>query len=140
MSAEQNKAVVRRFHELFDQGDIDGIEALLDPNCIAHRAGSPPLSRDAFKQLGMMFAAAFTEGKSTLEDMVAENDMVCYRGTWSATHRADFNGIPATGKRVTIEFIVMDRFVNGKIIENWEQADMLGLMQQPGIIPAPQAG
>jgi steroid delta-isomerase-like uncharacterized protein len=140
MSAEQNKATVRRFHELFDQGDLASIEAsLLDPRCIGHRAGMPPLSRDAFKQVGLMFASAFGNSQTMLEEMVAEGEVVMCRGTWSATHRGDFNGIPATGKRISISFMTMNRFESGKIIENWEEADILGLMQQLGAIPAPQA-
>lgn len=138
MSTEENKAVVRRFFELFEKGDLDGIEALLDPNCTVYRAGMPPLSRDTFKQHGAMLATAFTDHKVTTEDIFAENDMVCYRGTWSATHHGDFIGIPATGKRVTIGFIVINRVANGKIIENWEEMDKLGMMQQLGVIPSPQ--
>jgi predicted ester cyclase len=86
----------------------------------------------------MMFAAAFGDRQTVLEDMVAEADIVYCRGIWSATHYGDFNGIPGTGKRVNIRFMVMNRFENGKIIENREEADMLGLMQQLGVIPAPQ--
>lgn len=138
MSAEENKAVVRRFFELFEKGDLDGIVALLDPNFLAYRADTAPLSRDAFKQRGAMLANAFTDHKFTSGDIFVENDMVCYRGTWSATHHGDFLGIPATGKRVTIGCIVINRVANGKIIENWEEMDRLGMMQQLGVIPAPQ--
>lgn len=129
MSAEENKAIVRRFYQLFDQGDLDGIEALLDPNFI---------ERDAFIQQATMFAAAFTDSKFVLEDMVVENDKVCVRGNWSATHSAELNGIPATGKHITMGFMVINQFSNGKIVERWEQADMLGMMQQLGVIPSPQ--
>jgi predicted ester cyclase len=85
-----------------------------------------------------MFATAFTDNEFLVEELVAEGDMVCVRGTWSALHHAELNGIPATGERVTLGFMIMNRFANGKIVENWEQADMLGLMQQLGVIPAPQ--
>ena len=138
MSAEQNKAITCRFHELFDQGDIAAMEAFLAPNCMAYHAGSPPQNRDEFKQMGMLFAAAFGDSETVLHDVVAEGDKVFARLTWSATHHADFNGIPATGKRVQMSEMVMNRFENGKIVEHWAQPDMLGLLQQLGTLPAPQ--
>ena len=140
MSIEQNKATVRRFHEFFDQGDISGCRSLLAHNCTAYRAGMPPLNLEAFMQLGTMFVTAFGDGHTLLEDIVAEGNVVYARGTWNATHRGDFNGIPATGKHITITFIVLHRFENGKIVENREEADILGLLQQLGAVPTPQMG
>jgi steroid delta-isomerase-like uncharacterized protein len=138
MSAEQNKTITRRFHELFDQGDIAGMEQLLAPNCVAHQPGMLPLSLAEFKQMGTLFATAFGESKTVLHDLVAEGDTVFTRLTWSATHQAEFNGIPATGKHVQMSEMIMNRFENGKIVEHWAQPDILGLMQQLGAIPSPQ--
>ncbi|MDL1885500.1 ester cyclase [Anaerolineae bacterium CFX8] len=139
MSVEENKNIVRRFHELFDQGDIDGIEALLAPNCVAYMPGSPPLNREAFKQMAMLFATSFGDSHMILEDVVAEGDIVFSRGTWHATHAGDFNGIPATGNSIQMTEMTMARIVDGKIVEHWAQPDMLGLLQQIGVIPTPQA-
>jgi steroid delta-isomerase-like uncharacterized protein len=135
MSLEENKNIVRRFHELFDQGDIDGIEALLAPDCVAHMPGSPPLNREAFKQMGMLFASSFGDSQMVVEELVAEGDMVVTRATWNATHIGEFNGIPATGNRIQITEMTMDRVVDGRIVEHWAEPDMLGLLQQVGAIP-----
>ena len=140
MSLEENKNIVRHFHELFDQGDTNGIEALLAPNCVAYMPGSPHLNLEAFKQVAMVFATAFGNSQTILEDVVAEGDIVYARGIWSGTHRGDFNGIPATGNSIQITEMTMDRIVDGKIVEHRAQPDMLGLLQQLGVIPAPQAG
>jgi steroid delta-isomerase-like uncharacterized protein len=140
MSAEQNKAVSRRFNELFDQGDMPGMEALVAPNCVAHQPGMPPLDREGFKQVGYVFLSAFADSQTVIEEQAAEDDKVFSRGIWSATHKGAFNGIPATGKRFTISIMVMDRILNGQIVEHWAQPDLLGLLQQLGVIPTPQAG
>jgi steroid delta-isomerase-like uncharacterized protein len=137
MSAEQNKVVSRRFNELFDQGDMTGMEALVAPNCVAHQPGMPPLDREGFKQVGHVFLSAFADSQTVIEDQIAEGDKVFSRGVWSATHKGEFNGIPATGKRFTISIMVMDHILNGQIVEHWAQPDLLGLLQQLGIIPTP---
>lgn len=136
MSAEHNKDIARRFHQLFDQGEINAIEALLAPNCIAYQPGTPPLDRENFRQMGLMFSAAFGDSQTLLQDVIANEDTVFCRATWSATHRADFNGIPASGKRITVSVMTMDRIVGGKIVEHWGQPDMLGLLMQLGAVPA----
>lgn len=139
MSLEENKNIVRRFHELFDQGDIEGIAALLAPNCVAYMPGSPPLNREAFKQMATLFASSFGDSQMILEDVAAEGDIVFSRGTWNAIHVGDFNGIPATGNAIQMTEMTMVRIVDGKIVEHWAQPDMLGLLQQIGVIPTPQA-
>jgi steroid delta-isomerase-like uncharacterized protein len=138
MSAEQNKNIVRRFHELFDQGDIAGMESLCIPNCVVYQPGAPQLNLEAFRQMGMLFASAFADRQTLLDDVVVEGDTVYARETWSGTHVGDFDGIPATGKRIQIDVMTMDRIVGGKIVEHRGIFDIQGLMQQFGVVPAPQ--
>ena len=85
-----------------------------------------------------MFLAAFPDLHVTIEDVVAEGDRVVVRTTYTGTHQADLQGIPATGKTVSESAITIFRLANGKIAEGWLVADNLGLMQQLGVIPAPQ--
>ncbi len=63
----------------------------------------------------------------------AEGDRVAIRWTATATHTGELMGIPATGKSVSMNGIMIDRWVNGKVAEHWEQLDMMGLMQQLGV-------
>jgi predicted ester cyclase len=69
--------------------------------------------------------------------MIAEGDKVVVRMTHSATHKGEFMGIPPTGKSASFGEINIMRFTDGKIVEYWGQTDMMGMMQQLGIIPAP---
>jgi steroid delta-isomerase-like uncharacterized protein len=141
MSTEQNKAVVRRFHELFDQGNLNAIESLLSPDMRAYMAGTPGnMDFTGFKQLGEMFLNAFSQSHMIIEQQIAEGDKVATCGTWQAVHTGDFQGIPATGQAVQIPIFVVDRFVNDKILEHWAYFDTMTLMQQLGVIPSPERG
>jgi steroid delta-isomerase-like uncharacterized protein len=142
MSAEANKALVRRFNEAFNAGDLDGAVAVFARNAVIHNSGAPdPLNLEGFGQLAGVFLAAFPGGKHTIDDMIAEGDRVVARITYRGTHTGDLMGIPPTGKQVTVSAMTIDQIANGKIVETWRLFDQLGMMQQLGVIPAPeQAG
>jgi len=142
MSTESNKAVVQRFREALDAGDLDGAMAVFAPNAVVHMSSAPePLSMEGFKQLGQLLLSAFTGSTSTVEDMIAEGDKVVSRLTFRGIHTGDMMGIPPTGKSVAISEIIIDRLADGKIVESWRLFDQMGMMQQLGLIPAPdQAG
>jgi len=141
MSTEQNKAIARGFHEAFDKGDMVGMERIVSDSCVAYQAGVPgALDFPAFKQLGEMFLAAFSNSHTTVVQQVAEGDSVMTRGIWSAIHTGSFQGIPATGKAIQIAILAIDRIVDGKIVEHRAVLDMLDFMQQLGVIPAFQQG
>jgi predicted ester cyclase len=65
-----------------------------------------------------------------VEDMVAEGDKVVTRWTMTATHSGEFMGVPPTDRRLTMSGIIIDRFVDGRVVEAWESFDMHGLMAQ----------
>jgi predicted ester cyclase len=139
MSIEQNKALIREFVETADQGDIGAAGEYLAPNLVVHMAGAPgPLDRATFLQFGKIYHSAFPDEQTLFEDQVAEGDIVVSRLASTATHTGEFNGIPPTGKRITVSGIFVDRVVDGKIVERWGIFDQLGLMQQLGVIPAPE--
>lgn len=83
-----------------------------------------------------LFEAAFPQYELIAEDTVTEGDKVAVRATFRGTQRGDFNGIPATGKSVSIPLMLIYRIGNGKIVEHWMNADSLGLLQQLGVVPA----
>jgi predicted ester cyclase len=139
MSAEANKALVREFIAAADQRDFDRASACLSPSVIVHLAGAPgPLDFPTFFQFGQMWHSAFPDEQTVFEDQVAEADKVVSRMTSSATHTGEFQGIPPTGRRITVMGIWIDRVADGKIVERWGAVDMLGVMQQLGVIPAEQ--
>jgi len=86
-----------------------------------------------------MFRAAFSDTQTTVDDAIAEGDKVAWRWTFRGTHTSPFMGIPATGKAITLTGITIDRVVGNQIVERWNQADFMGMMQQLSVTPAPQA-
>jgi steroid delta-isomerase-like uncharacterized protein len=139
MSTETNKAIVRRyFDQVLNKQQHDLAEEFLAETIELHGTDLAP-GLEVVKQWLTMFAAAFPDGHYTVEDVVAEGDRVVVRTTFTGTHQAEMQGIPATGKAVSISSITIFRLDNGKIAEGWLINDNLGMMQQLGIIPATQA-
>ena len=139
MSTETNKAIVRRyFDQVLNEQRHDLADEFLAEDIELHNTGLPA-GLEAVKQWYTMFAAAFPDGHMTIEDVVAEEDRVVVRTTFNGTHQGVLQGIPATGKTVSVSAITIFRLDNGKIAEGWLVSDNLVLMQQLGVIPTPQA-
>ena len=81
--------------------------------------------------------ASFPDTVHLIQDQVAEGDKVVTRLIGRGTFRADFQGIPATGKLVEITGISIHRIADGKLAEHWANVDGLGFLQQLGALPAP---
>ena len=139
MSTDTHKSDIRHFHDAFNAGDLDAAIACFDSTAVIHSAGAPqPLSVEEFRQLGQAMQNAFPDGKSTVEHLIAEGNKVACQITFRGTHTGEMMGIPATGKSVIISEMIVDRFADGKIVESWRLFDRMGMMQQLGVIPAPE--
>jgi steroid delta-isomerase-like uncharacterized protein len=138
MSTVENKAIVRRFvEEVFDRGDLASVEELVDDGFVPH-TWPTVTGKDDFKPTVVRMASAIRDGHHTIDDMIAEGDRVAVRLTSHGTHTGDFMGVPAAGKEYTIEEQHIFRIVNGRVVEHWHVADMLGMMRQIGALPVPQ--
>ena len=137
-----NKTIVRRiFEEGFNQNKPAVWDELIGPNYVNHNFPAPAPGIEGFKMVVGMFLAGFPDLRITLDDVLAEGDRVATRGTFTGTHRGEFNGIPATGKSVKVPYIDIWRIdpERGQAVENWVQMDMIGLLQQLGVMPVPRA-
>jgi steroid delta-isomerase-like uncharacterized protein len=140
MTVEENKAIVRRmYEEIHNKGNMATADELVASNFIDHNPPGPgiPPGPEGIKQIFGMLRSAFPDFHTTVEDMIAEGDRVVARLTITGTHKGEFMGIPPTGKQVSMEVIDITRLAQGKAVERWGQGDMLGLMQQLGVIPPP---
>jgi steroid delta-isomerase-like uncharacterized protein len=135
MSTEQTKAIARNHYE--KTRDLEAAFELISPDVVFQAMPGLPPTYEGWKQAHGMFLQAFPDQQVNIEDEVAEDDTVVTRWTFSGTHRGALMGIPATGKQVSIKGISIDRIDGGKVVEHLAQIDMLGLMQQLGVIPAP---
>ena len=138
MSAEENKALVRRFNEeAWNKRNPSVVDELFAPTYVVHMPGTPPLDRAGHKHFIAGMQSAFADVQSVTEDLIAESDKVGWRWTFRGTQRGEFQGIPPTGKQVTLTGMSILRFEGGKVVESWHNVDTLGLMQQLGVITAP---
>jgi predicted ester cyclase len=135
--AARNKAVVRRFKE--SQGTPDEaavMREIMSPNYKRARAGVENLANNArdqdFPSPGPGLRAAFPDRADFIEDMIAEDDRVGMLWRLTGTHRGNFLGIPATGKKIDIYEIGFFRVSDGKITDGWFMADEAGLLKQLG--------
>ncbi len=132
---ERNKAVLRRFIEEMDRGNLDIVDEILTPDYICHlQGGAVTLDREAHKTSLEAFYTAFPDYHHRIEDLIAEGDKVVLRVTDLATHDLDFQGLPATGKKISISAMYICRFVDGRIAEAWMEADLLGFYRQIGVL------
>jgi steroid delta-isomerase-like uncharacterized protein len=138
MSTEENKALVERFvEEFWNEGRLSIADELMAPDAQIHLPTGDVVDVDGLKGFAGVFRGSFPDWHSTFEELVAEGDRVAERWTGRGTHRGELQGIPPTGKRVEVPGSVFYRIVEGKIVEFRGQLDMMGMMQQLGVIPPP---
>jgi steroid delta-isomerase-like uncharacterized protein len=134
MSTDENKDLVRRLVlEVDNQMNPEAADRFVVPDVVDH--SGTVSGRDGLKQALRLFASAFPDWYTTIEDLIAEGDQVVMRGVASGTHRGVFMGIPPTGKQVTVPGIHIWRIKDGKIVEHWGESDWLGMMQQLDVLP-----
>ncbi len=133
MDCESNKAAKRKYLDAFNAQNLDVIDELFAPDYVLHMAGSPDLKgAESLKQMVAGSFAALSEMRAQVEDMVAEGDKVVTRWTITAVHSGEFMGVPPTNRHLIMNGIIIDRFVDGRVVEAWESFDMHGLMAQLG--------
>jgi steroid delta-isomerase-like uncharacterized protein len=141
MATEENKALVRRFHEEVHLGTNAEAAAALMAADYEHRdAALPPEllhGRDAYLQLVGMFHTAFPGFSMGIEDLLADGDKVAMRWRFRGTNQGELQGMPASGKQVDFSGTHIVRIADGKLAEGWVNFDALVMMQQVGAMPAP---
>ncbi len=134
---ERNKAVIRRFvEEVQNQKDFAVYDELNDPEFVnlSSPPGVPP-DREGGKMYLSAFLNAFPDSQFTIDEMIAEGDRVATKKTFTGTHTVDFGDIPATSKRVTLQYVDIMQVRDGRIVEHWLSMDQLSFLQQLGVMP-----
>jgi steroid delta-isomerase-like uncharacterized protein len=141
MSTDENKALARRVFAELNGQSLQIVDEVMVPNYVHHDPSLPPdvqQGRDNYRNGVAMFYSAFPDLTCTIEDQIAEGDRVVTRLSWKGTHQGDLMGIPATGNEVRFGMVAIHRIANGKIEEGWVNFDAMGMMQQLGVVPAPE--
>ena len=135
--SEQNKALVRRFYEEIDKGNIDILDELVAEDYIDHNP--PPIpglapGREGLKQAFRIFQHA-TPGTHRIEEQIADGDKVVTRLRSTGKHEGDLPGASRTGNNLDMTSITIHRIENGRLAEKWSEKDVLGFLQQIGVMP-----
>ncbi len=133
-----NISIVRKFFAVGpSNGDLAAADALLHPEFSLHTPlPTPGPGIEAMNTVIVTCRAAFHGLNVTIEDILAEGEKVTARFTARGVHAGAFMGLPPTGKEIALTGIEIFRMKEGKIAELWGEANLMGLMQQLGIIPA----
>lgn len=135
----ENEALARRWYdEVINGRDLDLLDELLAGDAV-HDSATFPAGQDAAGTKGVLgtLLAGFPDVRHTVDDAVAEGDLVALRWTATGTHDGEFQGHAATGREATWTGINLYRFECGKIAQVWSETDGLGRLQQLGIAPEP---
>ncbi len=135
MTASNRALVEHLFNEVLNHEDLS---VIIDEycDCVYHLPLVGELTGEALRQFFASLFAAFPDLQRTVEDLITDDyQRVVARWRATGTHRGEFMGIAPTGKRITFTGVSIHRISGGKIIEEWQEWDSLGLMQQLGVVP-----
>jgi predicted ester cyclase len=141
MSEQENKEKIRKILKGFFVRPVSdpvktaaAVDQYCSPDLIYHSIQMGDVGFEQTKQFQINLETAF-KPKITLKNIIIEGDMAAIQFTLEGTHQASFMGIPATGKKVTIEIAEIVKYRGEKITEIWMYYDNLSSMKQMGILP-----
>jgi steroid delta-isomerase-like uncharacterized protein len=141
MTPEERKDLVRRFNdELWNKGNLNVLDETVAAHCSFHDPTFPIDGVTGAKDRVRELREATPDLHLDVHDVLADGDLTAYRWTMGGTSRGEFRGIPATGKTYVMSGMTIDKWEGDRVVESWSNYDMLGGLQQLGIIPemAPQ--
>jgi len=135
---ERNKQVARSFfEEVLGQGHLDRYAESHAKDFVAH-AGDHDATLEEDMAIAREERKAFPDMKITVDQILAERDLVAVRWIASGTNTQAGMGFPATGKTMKISGMTLFRFKAGRISEEWNAWNVLSVMRQLGLLPPPQ--
>jgi len=138
VTLEENKAIVRRFIDLYNQQNFELLDDLVAANYVDHT--NQIRGREGLKQMMIMGSKAFPDWHETIEDIIAEGDKVWILLTYTATHTGEWLGLAPTGNEITTMNVDIYRIVNGKIAERQNVTDNMRLFKPLGVIEYTEQG
>jgi steroid delta-isomerase-like uncharacterized protein len=141
MSEEENKALVSRIAaDIWNRGNLEVVNEVMAANARYHGPHMPNGlgDRENWRQAIAMYRGAFPNSHVKFDELIGSRDTVVGRWKATATHTGQLPGVAPTGKPIAIGGITIYRISDGKIVEAWEQLDMLGMWQQLGVVSLPE--
>jgi predicted ester cyclase len=134
----QVEEVLHGIYEAINTGNLALLDKFVAPGYVEHSEGFQGV--EPFRQQVAAFRAAFPDLRVTIEDVLTDGDRFASRTTVTGTHTGDLMGMPATGKRISVEAVDIGRVHDHQAAERWGGLNMYTLLTQLGVIPAPQPG
>jgi steroid delta-isomerase-like uncharacterized protein len=137
MSTE-NKSIVRRlYEEVWNERKLDVVDELISPSHALHdpNVTGSQIGPDAYQRHVARITTAFSDLHFIIEDIICEKDKLVVSWIVSGTHKGEYEGIPPTDKKISVEGITIHHIASGKILDSYASWDGLGLMRQLGHVP-----
>jgi len=138
MSLEENKTIVRKVYEAFNERNTDMTNEIIAPDYVDYTNQIQGL--ESGKKFITMFWEGFPDIYWSIEDIIAEGDKVWVRAKITGTHTGEYRGLVPTGKKFTISAVDIWHIVNGKIVECWAVDDWMDCFKQLGVIEYTEKG
>jgi steroid delta-isomerase-like uncharacterized protein len=120
----------RWFEEVWNKGNRAAIAEMLAPGAVLHEGDTDSVGPEGFYRFYDRLNAAFSDIHVVVHDTIAEGDRVCVRWTCSCKHTGDGLDMPPTQRTVHVTGISIFRIANGRLLEGWQNWDMLGMLEQ----------
>jgi steroid delta-isomerase-like uncharacterized protein len=143
MSHESDRALVTRVAEdIWNKGNLAAVHEVMAPQARYHGPHMPDGigQREDWRKAIAMYRGAFPDAHVVFDELITAGDTIVGRWSATGTHEGELPGVEPTGKQIAISGITIYRIADGKIIEAWEQLDLLGMWQQLGVVKRPQHG
>jgi predicted ester cyclase len=135
MSIEENKKIVRRYQEIYNENDLDALGGVVSIDLLTPKImPGIPTGIDGAKAAHRIMLAGFPDYQTRIDDLFAEGNKVAARISMSGTNTGIFMGIPPTGRQVSFTGIYIARIAFGKVAEHWGEEDGISLLQQLGVL------
>jgi len=137
---EANKALYREFiEEIFNHGRLEKLNDFLSPSYqLRDSAPGTPAGPQSVAGIVKLFRSAFPDINISIEEQIAEGDLVSSLTTTSGTHRGPVFGVQPTNRRINVPGLTMVRVVDGRIMESWVKNDTVALLKQLGASALPK--
>ena len=137
MPPTENEAAVRRAAAEWNAGNLDGYLDLYDDRIKLHGYSPEPMDKEQVTEFYRATFAAFPGNQLEFHDVFSAGEKLVIHFTLYGRHEGEFLGVPGTGREISLPGITILHFENGRAVERWSQADMLGFLVQAGAVPPP---
>lgn len=129
---EENSVIVRQLNDCLNQDELDRCTDILDEDFVLHNFRADYRGRKSFARMFSEIRNSFPDIHFNIEEQVADGDRVVSMITVTGTHAGTFEEVPATNRKVKTTGLVLYRLSDGRVVEQWSEFNIYGLLNQIG--------